>query len=118
MNPGSTPPPKLLRSQKLVLSARGADAANAYRESIAASRAEGGRASFDRACQNWAQAHAMQVDDALYLQEIAQAQAGATLDQIAAALESCGKTRTDAQKAIKRLVAEGVLLFAPPPQLT
>src|SRR5207249_8987695 len=43
------------RSQRFVLSAKGADAGQKWRATIVASRSEGGRGSFDAARDAWAQ---------------------------------------------------------------
>jgi hypothetical protein len=102
-------PPKMRwpRAQRFALSDRGIEAEAAYRQQIVASRTESGRASFDTARAAWAQTHALQVDDGLYLAEVA---AGpVNLSQIVVSLESCGKTRLDALAALERLADAGMI---------
>lgn len=101
------PKRKWPRSQRFVLSERGADAAASYLSTIVASRSEGGRASYDAARAQWAAAYGAQPNDGLYLAEI---RGGPIrLEQILEALESCGETRKDALEALERLLDAGLL---------
>ncbi len=105
----SSPPARLRwpRSRKFVLSPRGCEVEQDYREKIVASRAAEGRSSFDSARAAWASAHNLQPDDGLYLAEV---KAGpVSLAQIVASLETCGKTRQDAIAALERLDDNGLL---------
>ncbi len=95
------------RSQRFSLSQLGIDAEAAYRSAIVAARAEEGRAAFDAARTAWAEGLQAQPDDGLYLGEIRQA--AMNLQQIVDALETCGKTRTDALKALERLEDLGLV---------
>jgi|CXWL01.1.fsa_nt_gi flagellar basal body P-ring protein FlgI len=95
------------RAQRFSLSTQGAAAESAYRDQIVASRTETGRASFDAARKAWAQTHALQVDDGLYLAEVAGG--GVSLTQIVESLENCGKSRSDAIAALERLADAGML---------
>lgn len=95
------------RSQKFALSQRGTEAESQYRELIVASREAAGRAAFDQARATWASTYSLEADDGLYLAEV---KAGAaTMPKLIAALETCGKTRPDAIKAIERLVDAGYI---------
>ena len=102
-------PPKLRwpRSQRFTLSARGQQAESAYRERIVTSRSEPGRASFDTARAEWAQAHGLSADDGLYLAEVARGPV--TLSQVVESLETCGKNRLDAIAALERLSDAGMI---------
>jgi hypothetical protein len=90
-----------------VLSERGNAAEDSYRSTIVASRAQEGRASFEAARSAWAGSFGVQPDDGLYLGEVRGA--GKTLDEIAEALENCGKTRKDATAALERLFDAGLV---------
>lgn len=96
------------RSQKFALSEKGKEAEAAYRQEIAASRAQEGRGrdSFDAARKAWAQRFAIQPDDGLYLCEAAGDPKN--LQELTEALEACGKSRTDALAALDRLVDGGL----------
>jgi len=95
------------RSRKFMLSSRGREVEQDYREKIVASRSAEGRVSFDSARAAWASAHNLQPDDGLYLAEV---KAGPiSLVQIISALETCGKTRTEAIAALERLDDNGLL---------
>ncbi len=102
-------PPKMRwpRAQRFSLSTQGSAAETAYREQIVASRQTMGRASFDAARVAWAATHGLQVDDGLYLAEVASGPV--SLPQIVGSLESCGKSRTDAIAALERLADAGML---------
>lgn len=109
---GDRPPPmRWPRAQRFTLSTRGTEAEASYRELIVASRAHEGRASFDAARAAWAGTYSLQVDDGLYLAEVRPGPVNLT--QIVAALETCGKTRTDALTAIGRLVDAGLVSTGP-----
>ena len=95
------------RSQRFTLSSTGTEAESSYRSLIVASRAQAGRASFDAARAAWAGTYHLQADDGLYLAEVAAG--GVNLSQIIAALETCGKTRTDAIAAMERLIDAGLI---------
>lgn len=95
------------RSHRFALSDRGRTAEGEYRADIVASRAEPGRASFDGARTAWATRHGVNADDGLYLAELIEAPA--TLSQIVAALETCGKNRFDAISALERLIAANMI---------
>lgn len=97
------------RSQRFSLSEKGTEAAAAYMATIVASRSESGRASYDAARTQWAQAYGIQPDDGLYLAEVRSGPI--RLEHILAALESTGETRKDALAALERLLDAG-LLFA------
>lgn len=96
------------RSQRFVLSARGVEAETQYRELIVASRnAVNGRTAFDQARASWAGTYQLEADDGLYLAEF---KAGPqNLPKLIAALETCGKTRSDAIAALERLVDTGFI---------
>jgi hypothetical protein len=103
------------RSQRFVLSVKGAEAEQAYREMITASRTGSGRTAFDAARTAWAQPLAIQPGDGLYLGEL---QPGArTLEELTRALESCGSTRREIKAALDRLIDAGMIeaQAAPPP---
>jgi hypothetical protein len=106
-------PPKLRwpRSHRFALSERGRTAELEYREKIVTARAEPGRASFDAARTAWAASHGLNVDDGLYLAELAGGPV--TLPQIVAALETCGKNRVDAIAALERLADAGMISSPP-----
>lgn len=75
-----------------------------------ASREASGRASFDQARAAWAGTYQLEADDGLYLAEF---KSGPTnLPKLIAALETCGKTRSDAIAALERLVDTGFLSTA------
>ena len=101
------------RSQRFALSSAGTAAELSYRELIVASRAQAGRASFDAARAGWASTYRLQADDGLYLAEVAAGDVNLT--QIIAALETCGKTRTDAIAAMERLIDAGLIAPLNPP---
>jgi hypothetical protein len=93
------------RSQHFSLSPTGIVAQAAYVSTIVTSRTQGGRASFDAARGSWAETFHVQPDDGLYLGEL---QNGSVrLKQIVEALETSGKTHTDALAALERLVDAG-----------
>ncbi len=95
------------RSQRFTLSSKGDEAETKYRAVIVASRAQEGRSSFDAARTAWAESFRVQPDDGLYLGE---ARGGPIkLEQLVAALETCGKTRKDALAALERLLDAGLL---------
>jgi hypothetical protein len=98
------------RSARFTLSPTGTEAEASYRSLIVASRAQAGRVSFDAARAAWAATYHLEADDGLYLAEVAAG--GVSLSEIIAALESCGKTRTDAIAAMERLLDGG--LITPP----
>jgi hypothetical protein len=102
------------RSQRFVLSTRGADAELQYREMITASRAESGRTSFDSARAGWASPLSIQPGDGLYLSEL---QSGPrTLEELTRALEACGSNRREIKAAIERLMDVGLIeVHAPAP---
>jgi hypothetical protein len=95
------------RSRRFVLSAKGVVAEVAYREDIIASRAVSGRESFDAARSAWAVQFGLKADDGLYLSEVAVTPA--TLSQIVASLDTCGKSRRDAIAALGRLDDAGMI---------
>lgn len=95
------------RGQKFGLSERGLQIEAEYRQTIVASRALEGRASFDAARASWAATHLLQEDDGLYLAEIRSEPMN--LKQLVDALESCEKRRADAVGAVKRLFDAGFL---------
>jgi hypothetical protein len=95
------------RSQRFSLSSLGVEAETAYRSAIVEARNREGRAAFDEARTGWAQALRVEPDDGLYLGEIRQA--ALNLQQIVDALETCGKTRTDALSALERLEDLGLI---------
>lgn len=110
-----TPPARWPRMQKFALSPRGLQAEAAYRDAIVASRSREGRESFDGARTAWAAQFALQPDDGLYLAEVRDRPVN--LQQVVAALETCGKRRVDAVAAIERLVDAGfVTPTAPEPR--
>lgn len=103
-------PPKRLswpRSQRFALSERGKDAERSYRESVVASRSEGGRASFDVARADWAKQFGLEPDDGLYLAEVSSGPIN--LQHVVAALETCGKSRKDAIESLERLIQLGCI---------
>ncbi len=99
------------RNQRFVLSVQGIEVEKSYREIIVASRVETGRASFDVARETWAGQFRLQADDGLYLAEILEKPL--TMAELVSALESCGKTRTDAMAAMGRLFDAGYISSAP-----
>ena len=109
-----TPKRRWRRAQRFELSEQGADAEARYRACIVAAREEGGRASFDAARLQWAAAQGLQPDDGAYLAELrAQPQ---TVPDLVVALESSGKTPSDALAAVGRLYDAGLLTltYSPP----
>lgn len=101
------------RSQRFSLSETGRAAEAAYRATIVAARAQEGRASYDAARTAWATAHGIEPDDGLYLGELASGPK--TLQQLAEALETCGKTRDDARPALGRIFDAGLIVADPAP---
>ncbi len=100
------------RSQRFSLSETGRAAEAAYRSQIVASRSEeGGRTSYDAARTAWATAHGIQPDDGLYLGELATGPK--TLQQLAEALETCGKSRDDARPAVERIFDANLIVADP-----
>jgi hypothetical protein len=99
------------RSQRFRLSEAGDAAEAAYRQTIIASRAQEGRASFDAARTAWAEAFRIQPDDGLYLAEVGRT--GMTLADLVSALETCGKSRKDAMEALERLMEVGLISTGP-----
>lgn len=96
------------RSQRFVLSERGLSAEQAYREVIVAARSQEGRDAFDAARLQWAASLGLEPDDGLYLAEVRE---GATqLPRIVEALQTCGKTKSDAISAVERLVEAGFVI--------
>jgi len=95
------------RSQKFGLSERGRAAEMSYRSSIVASRATGGRTSFEAARVAWADSYRVQPDDGLYLGEVSGAPRN--LSELVAALETSGKTKKDALSALERLYDAGLI---------
>jgi hypothetical protein len=95
------------RTHRFALSDRGRAAEGEYRADIVAARAEPGRASFESARSAWATRHGVTADDGLYLGELSGAPA--TLSQLVAALETCGKSRLDAVTALERLFDASML---------
>lgn len=93
------------RSDKLSLSPEGRDAEEAYRAAIVASREASGRASFDAARAEWAEARSLQPDDGVYLGELVSGPLG--FSAVVTALDTCGKSRQDATKAFNRLIKAG-----------
>jgi hypothetical protein len=98
------------RAQQFILSERGNAAEASYRSTIVASRAQEGRASFDAARSAWAYSFGIEPDDGLYLGEVRGSRK--TLDQIAEAIETCGKTRMHTLAALERLVDSGLVMAA------
>lgn len=105
-------PPKVRwrRGHRFTLSDRGRDAEREYRETIVSARDQPGRVAFDSARAAWAKTHGLNADDGLYLVELADGVA--TLAQLVAALESCGKSKVDALASLDRLADAG--LITPP----
>src|SRR3989304_5770694 len=104
------------RSQRFSLSETGCAAEAAYRATIVAARSQEGRASYDAARTAWATSHGIEADDGLYLCELSSGPK--TLQQLAEALETCGKTRDDARPALGRIFDAGLIMadaLTPPP---
>jgi hypothetical protein len=101
-------PPRLRwpRGQKFSLSAAGVTVEADYRETLQALRG-GGRGEFDAARETWATRHALQPEDGVYLGEVRAG--GVNVQQIVAALETCGKNRKEAISAVERLVDVGLV---------
>ena len=74
---------------------------------IVDAREQGGRVAFDAARKTWAESLKVQPDDGLFLGEVRNGPSA--LDQVVAALEGCGKTKTDAIEALERLVDAGLI---------
>lgn len=105
-----TPKRRWPRSERFILSPRGVDAEAQYRSSIVASRVDGGRAAFDTARALWAAAHGVQPDDGAYLTEVRSGPT--TLAELVEALDTSGKSRTDALAALERLFDNGLISTA------
>lgn len=103
-----TPPVKWKRTHRFALSEIGIQAESTYRETIIASRAHEGRASFDIARTEWATQLRIEPDDGLYLGELRSA--SKRLADMVEALETCGKSRKDASDALERLVGAGLVV--------
>lgn len=100
------------RSQRFLLSDAGAGAEASYRESITASRSEGGRASFELARSNWARSVAVEPDDGMYLGELVGGPR--TLEQLTAAVDASGHGRKQVVAALERLLDAGLVLSSTP----
>lgn len=107
-----TPKRRWPRAQRFVLSPKGLDAEALYRSTIVASRASGGRASYDSAREEWASAMGVQPDDGAYLVEVSAGPCG--IEDLAKALESSGKKRADAFGALGRLFDAGLIVTRAP----
>ena len=103
------------RNQRFTLSPTGIAAELAYRTEIVASRAREGRASYDSARAAWATAHGIEPDDGLYLGELTGKPKN--VQEVATAVESCGKSRHDALSAMERMF-DARLIVADVPALT
>ena len=113
-NESAPPRAKWSRSQRFRLTAAGREAERVYRQDIVASRAEGGRKSFDAARGGWAAKLALEPTDGLYLGELVEAPR--TIPEIAASLDGYGPQRGDVRAAIERLLRLRMMeLVAPPP---
>lgn len=102
------------RSQRFSLSETGRAAEAAYRSTIVAARskeAEEGRVGYDAARAAWATEHGIEADDGLYLCELSSGPM--TLQQLAEALETCGKTRDEARPALGRIFDAGLIVADP-----
>ncbi len=102
-------PPRLAwpRGQRFVLTPQGSQVESDYREKIVASRVASGRESFDTARTAWASTHRLQPDDGLYLAELAKGPVNLT--QVVDSLFDCGKSKSDAITALKRLIESGLV---------
>lgn len=102
-------PPERLRwprSHRFTLSTKGRSAETEYRERIATSRGQSGRASFDAARAEWASTWKLQSDDGIYLAELVAG--SATLTQLLAAMSESGQSRKDVVDALGRLDDAGM----------
>ncbi len=95
------------RSQRFALSSKGAQAEQRYREMIAASRAQSGRASFDAARTAWAEPLRLEPNDGLYLGELEPGPR--TLAELTQSLEATGTTRREVKAALERLIDAGMI---------
>jgi len=99
------------RSQRFVLLPSGAEAEESFRSTIVASRVKSGRASFDDARAEWAKCLRLEPDDGVYLGIIRNGPV--TLQDIVAALENCGQTLKETEKALDRLVDARLVALYP-----
>ena len=107
------PRTKWNRSQRFQLSPAGREAGLNYRQVIVASRAEGGRKSFDVARTEWAARLELEPTDGLYLGELLDAPR--TIPEIAISLDGCGPQRGDVRAAVDRLVQARMMEPVVPP---
>jgi Fic family protein len=99
------------RSQRFSLSEAGKAAEASYRSTIVDARNVSGQASFEAARVEWARAANLEPDDGIYLGELRD---GPTkLTELTAAVAICGKSASDATKALKRLVSAGFIEATP-----
>lgn len=90
---------------------RGKAAEASYRSTIVDARNVSGQASFEAARVEWARAANLEPDDGIYLGELRD---GPTkLTELTAAVAICGKSASDATKALKRLVSAGFIEATP-----
>lgn len=94
------------RTHRFTLSTKGRAAETEYRERIATSREQSGRASFDAARAEWATTYKLQSDDGIYLSELVAG--GATLPQLLTAMSESGQSRKDVVDALGRLDDAGM----------
>ena len=88
------------RGQKFALSAAGATAEVAYREAIAAARAQG-RTALEAAQRGWAEPLRVDAGDGVVLGELRSGKK--SIADLARALEDCGVTQAEVKTAVDRL---------------
>lgn len=101
----SAPARSWARTLRFQLTEAGRLAEAGYRAELHTQAAQSGRGGFDAARAAWAREHGLEADDGLYLAELAAGMQ--SLASVVEALETCGKSRADAQAALTRLLDRG-----------
>jgi hypothetical protein len=101
---------RFARGQKFMLSAKGTEAAEAYRSTVQAARTSG-RSALEAALVAWAEPRGVAPADGIILAELAGKPVG--LSRLAEALEPSGVTAEEIRAGIGRLLDAGILELVP-----
>lgn len=98
------------KGQRFELSPTGDLAVRNYRVALASAHVVGGRHAFDDACARWAARHALPVEDAVGLCEIASIPL--TITELVDRLDGYGPTAKSLRATVERLVERGFVVLA------